>query len=227
MEIERNAGASINTPYPFDIRLLDESGKVIKSSNGNDGLIPVPTMEYEQMLLNARPELITERLLYNDDVVAQVGRVDGDEVYHVSEELLESEEPLPQATYITDESEFDDIGQRKVIMGKHSGRIVVEQDEWEKMSEGRASGFVPEDELEPFDVDSETGDLRLPKPKTDRSSLQTNDTFWKYISKKFVDRYDDEIERWRQELQSADDIESKLKNMNAKTVADITGGRDA
>lgn len=223
MDIDRNAGSTTNfgAPYPFDIRLLDESGKVVRSSNGNKGLMPVPQIEYDEMLLNERDEFITERLLSNQDVTAQVGLSDGEEVYHVSQELLDSDKPLPRAEYVTDSEKVDEFGPRKVIIGPHQGRIVVSEDEWEKMPEGRAENFVPEDELEEYDVDSDTGDLCLPKPTTDRSSLQSHDTFWKFVSTRFVERYNNAIEDWRQEFREADDTMAKLQEMEPRTVANL------
>lgn len=221
MDIERNADSQLSAPYPFDIRLLDESGKVVESTNGHEGLMPVPKIEYDEMLLDARQDYITKRLLSNQDVTAQVGRVDGEEVYHVSEELLASDEPLPRANYVTDMEEIDEFGPERVILGPHDGRVVVSEDEWEKMPQGRAEQFVPEDKLEDYDLDSGEGDLCLPKPTTDRSSLQSHKTFWKYIAQHFTAEYDEAIKEWRRELQESDDTMAALEEMAPRTVADI------
>lgn len=221
MEIERNSSSSISAPYPFDVRILDESGKVVRSTNGHEGLMPVPQIEYDEMLLEARPNYITQRLLSNQDVTAQVGRVDGEEVYHVSEELLEGDEPLPVAEYVTDSDEVDEFGPRRVILGPHEGRIVVDESEWDELEFGRAAQFVPEQELEPFDLASNEGDLCLPKPTTDRSELKEHDKFWRYIAQHFDERYDEGIEEWREKLESADDVEAALEQMQPRTVADL------
>jgi hypothetical protein len=224
MQIERNSGDIIdvdNSPYAFDVRILDESGRVVESSNGNEGLIPVPQIEYEQMLLTAREDYITEELLSTKDTIARTGRVDGEDVYCVSEELLNSDKPLPRARFVTDEDSLDEIGPHEVVLGPHKGRTVVDDDVWESLDQGRGANFVSEDELEPYDVSSGQGDLCLPKPTTDRSSLQLNPTFWEYIEAYFIDEYDREIERWRKELQKADDTMAALQEMEPKTVANI------
>jgi len=223
MDIERGAGDQLSAPYPFDIRLLDESGKVVESSNGNEGLMPVPQIEYDEMLLDARPYYITEDLLSNQDVVAHcVPEVNAD--YVVSQELLDSEQALPIAEYATLEEvhpqDFSN-GLTKVIIGPHDGRVLIDEEQWTDMPEGRAAKFVPEDELEPFDLDEGTGDLCLPKPTTDRSSLQSHDTFWKYIAQHFTAEYDEAIEEWRRELQASKDTMAALEDMAPRTVADI------
>lgn len=224
MDIDRNGRDQYNAPYPFDVRILDESGKVIRSTNGNEGLVPVPQMEYEQMLLNARPDYITKSLLSNQDVTAyRTDAVDADFV--IDQEKLDSGDPLPAGDYATtDEVHPQDLAEQsvlEVIMGPHSGRTVVDESEWNELQSGRAAQFVPEGELEEYDLDSGEGDLCLPQPTTDRSSLQSNETFWKYISQRFTETYDQEIEIWRQELQSASDTMTALQQMEEKTVADF------
>lgn len=221
MEIDRNAKDQYDAPYPFDVRILDESGKVIKSTNGNKGLMPVARMEYEQMLLDARPEYITKSLLSNQDMALQTAEKDGEEVYVASEEQLHSDEVLPMGNYVTPNEEVDAYGPKKVIIGPHKGRVVVSEDEWSQLEEGRAARFVPEDELEPFDLSSGEGDLCLPKPTTDRSSLQSNDVFWKYIARQFAEEYDESIEDWREQLQATDNDIEALQEMSAKTVAEV------
>ncbi len=223
MDIERGAGSQLSAPYPFDVRLLDESGKVVRSTNGNEGLMPVPQIEYDEMLLDARPQHITENLLSNNDVVAHcVPEVDAD--YVVSEELLNSEQALPVAEYATlEEVHPQDLanGVAKVIIGPHDGRVLIDEEQWSEMPEGRAAKFIPEQELEEYDLDSVEGDLCLPKPTTDRSSLQSHDTFWKYIAQHFTEEYDEAIEEWRQELQQSTDTMAALEDMAPRTVADI------
>jgi hypothetical protein len=221
MEIDRGIDKTYDAPYPFDVRILDESGKVVESSNGHEGLMPIARMEYEQMLLDARPEFITDSLLSNQDVAVQSALKNGDEVYVVEQERLHSDEVLPMGNYVTPDAEVDSYGPKNVILGPHKGRVVVSQDEWEKLPEGRASQFVPEDELEPYDLDTGEGDLCLPKPTTDRSSLQSNETFWKYISGRFAGRYDDSINEWLDELNGVDDEEAAIRQMTPRTVSDV------
>lgn len=222
MDIDRNFNGSNDATWPFDVRLLDESGRVVESSNGNEGLIPVSRPEYDQMLLDERSDHITEQLLTNRDVVAhRVSEVDAD--YVISEEVLESDQPLPVAEYTTVESVDQknlSRGTTEVILGPHSGRMVVSDDAWDSLPEGRAAQFVVEGELEPYDLDSGEGDLRLPEPTTDRSSLQENDTFWRYIGRYFTDEFNSEIQRYKTMLEKNNDIEA-FKKMDAKTVTDL------
>jgi hypothetical protein len=224
MDIERNSGLSSSATYPFDVRLLDESGKVVRSSNGNKGLIPVTRPDYNQMLLNARQDYITEDLLSNQDVTAQAGRSDGEKVYLVSNEMLHNNEtPLPMANYVTDSSEVDEYGPKEVIAGPHKGRVVVDKSEWNELPSGRAEQFVPEDELEPYDLESDEGDLRLPEPTTDRSSLQSNDVFWEYIANYFTEEFDNSIEDYRTMLHESDDTMAAMQQMEPNTVAHMRG----
>lgn len=222
MEIERNAKDQYDAPYPFDVRLLDESGKVIESSNGNEGLMPVARMEYEQMLLDARPEYITESLLSNHDVTAYEMSDEFEPDYAIPKHVLDSEQALPIAEYVPlGEANDEDLERKVVIIGPHDGREVVSDEEWNGLPEGRASRFVPEDELEAYDLSSGEGDLCLPKPTTDRSSLQSNDTFWKYIARQFAEEYDEAIEEWRQKLQATDNDVEALQSMSAKTISEV------
>jgi hypothetical protein len=110
-----------------------------------------------------------------------------------------------------------------VISGPHAEREVISEERWSDLPEGRASQFVREDELEDFDVSDETGDLCLPKPTADRSSLQSNDEFWKYLAQTFAESYDDAIETWRQELADADDEIDALQSFQPQTVSDLKG----
>ena len=225
MDIERSADNQLSAPYPFDIRLLDESGKVVSSTNGNEGLMPVPQMEYDEMLLDARPHFITDELLSNQDLVGSKivsGTNEGATV--VPDDVLNSDQPLPVGDYVAESELADDdcIGDRYVIIGPHQDRAVIPEDSWNDLDEGRAEKFIPENELEPYDVDENTGDLCLPKPTTDRSSLQSHEKFWKYIAQHFIKAYDEAIEEWRQEMRTSTDKMEKLKEMNPRTVEDIT-----
>lgn len=229
MEIERGDGDQLSAPYPFDVRILDESGKVVRSSNGNEGLIPVARMEYEKMLLDARPEHITESLLSNKDVYATEVTSDRAD-YAISQAMLDSDEPLPVADYVAIEALEDDLsrselGDKYVIIGPHQARKLVTEDVWNQLPKGRAAHFVPEDELEEYDLDSDEGDLCLPKPTTDRSSLQSNKKFWKYIANYFTEQYDAAIAEWRQELNAASDDMEALRQMTPRTVKSLRNER--
>lgn len=224
MDIDRGAGDQLSAPYPFDVRLLDESGKVVESSNGNEGLMPVPQIEYDEMLLDARPDFITDELLSNQDTVGVKivsGTNEGKTV--VEDDILNSDQPLPVGEYVAESELADDdcVGDEYVIIGPHQGRAVLDKDSWEDLPEGRAAKFIPESELESFDLDSGEGDLCLPKPTTDRSSLQSHDTFWKYIAQHFTAEYDEAIKEWRRELQQSKDTMAALEDMAPRTVADI------
>lgn len=221
MEIDRNNTGSNRSRYEYDIRILDESGTVIKSTNGNEGLIPVNRVEYNDMLLNERDEYITESLLSNTDVVATVVESDVAD-YAIDSDILHSDEPLPLGDYFAREDVPDDqLGEDVVIIGKHDGRTVVSEETWNSLPEGRASNFVPEDELESFDVSSGEGDLCLPTPTTDRSSLQSNDAFWEYIEQTFAQNFDESIDKWRKILKETDDTGKAIREMDEQTAADL------
>ncbi len=222
MEIERNSGPSSTSTYPFDVRLLDESGKVVRSSNGNKGLIPVTRPDYNQMLLNAREGYITEDLLSNQDVVAY--EASGEYDYAIKQSVLDSDEPLPVAKYVPlTEGDGELIGDKVVLTGPNSGRTVVSNSEWNELPYGRAEQFVPEDELEPYDLESDEGDLRLPEPTTDRSSLQSNDVFWEYIANYFTEEFDNSIDDYRTMLQESNDTMAAMQRMEPNTVAHMRG----
>jgi len=219
MDIERGGKDKYKSPYPFDVRLLDESGKVVESSNGNEGLIPVSRPEYNQMLLNARSDSIIESMLSNQDVTAYEMDDEYEPDYAVAKHVLESDKPLPVAEYVPiGEADKSDLGEQVVIIGPHQGRAVVDEREWRELSAGRAERFVPEDELESFDIDSGTGDLCLPKPTTDRSSLQSHQTFWKHIDNQFYEAFDSSVDEFQQFFEQSDDTMKAIREMESNTV---------
>lgn len=224
MEIDRNRSTESNAPHDYDVRILDESGRIIESSNGNTGRIPVPRPEYEQMLLDGRPDSITTGLLSVDDVTAY--RVQTDEYdYAMEEDILAQSEALPIAEYVTrDQIDHEELGAEVVVSGPHSGREIVEIEEWGELPEGRASEFVPEDEVEPYDIATETGDLRLPQPTTDRSTLKENDVFWEYIDNYFNHEFESTIRRYRDVLNNTteDPVEviEQMEPQNADRIID-------
>ena len=213
MDIDRNDGkyepGQHEAPFPFDVRLLDESGKVIASSNGNAGLMPTPRSEYEGMLKEARDPAITEDLLNGGDILGQVvdsGPNAGKVV--VSEDVLNSGKPLPSKhEYIprTDVAESDVPGATRVIFGPHQGKMLVTDEEWDSMDEGRARLYVPEDELESYDLQSGEGDLCLPEPTSDRDRLQSHPTFWKYVARQFGGQFDGKVDEVYGQIDGAAD----------------------
>lgn len=238
MVIDRNVGSGsghYNAPWPFDVRLLDESGKVIESTNGNEGLVPCSRMEYDQMLLDAREDYITRRLLNNKDVVAleaiRGGEGDeGEEVYVIPDDVLDGDTPLPPAQYVpeSEKDTLDAFGNEVVIIGPHSGRTIVSEDEWEKMDEGRAAQYVPESELDSYDVETGEGDLTLPVPKSDREALQQHDVFWKYLAQRFADQFNDRITELSEKLrevpdQNEDEIIRELDVSSVESVKESDG----
>jgi hypothetical protein len=213
MDIDRNDGrhsaGQHGSPFPFDVRLLDESGKVVESSNGNEGLMPAVESDYEQMLKEAREPYIIRDLLNNKDVVAQ----EVEEGAHagmmvVDDERLNSGRPLPSThEYLprSEVSEGDRPGEARVIFGPHKGRIIVSEDEWHDMDEGRASLYVPESELEEYDLESGEGDLQLPQPTSDRDRLQEHPTFWKYVGQQFAEQFDGKVDEVYERLDASED----------------------
>ena len=213
MAIDRNDGRSSagqhGAPFPFDVRLLDESGKVIESSNGNEGLMPAARSDYEDMLIEARDPYITRDLLNNKDVLGQeviegphegMMVVDGDD--------LDGGRPLPSShDYITkaDVEDGDKPGEATVIFGPNQGKTIVSNEEWEDMDSGRAELYVPEDELEDYDVESGEGDLRLPEPTSDRDRLQEHPTFWRYLGDEFAEQFNDKVDEVYTTLDNSED----------------------
>jgi hypothetical protein len=213
MDIDRNDGrhssGKHSSPFSFDVRLLDESGKVVDSSNGNEGLMPAVESDYEQMLKDAREPYIIRDLLNNKDVVAQKVE-DGPHAGRmvVNDERLNSGRPLPSTHEYLPRSEVSDRdvpGQTRVIFGPHKGRVIVSEDEWHEMDEGRASLYVPENELEEYDLESGEGDLQLPQPTSDRDRLQEHSTFWKYIGQNFAEQFNNKVDEVYERLNASDD----------------------
>lgn len=221
MPIERNvdsADDTFNAPFPFDVRLFDESGKVVKSDNGNEGLMPCARSDYERMLLDAREPYITETLLASNDVVGQqVAAGPNTDSIVVNESVLSGDTPLPtKYTYLTtdDLSDDDEPGQHIVVSGNNEGRVLVDEETWSEMNEGRAENYVPEDELTEFDPQDESGDLRLPEPTSDRDRLKQHDTFFKYIGLHFRDQFEDQITDLFEEINQFDDPERAVEEID-------------
>lgn len=221
MDIDRNDGdyqpGQHGSPFPFDIRLLDESGKVIESSNGNEGLMPTPRSEYESMLMEARDPYIPEEMLNNGDVLGQElasgdGIVVSDEVY---DDIQNQRVRVSPNNYIakSDVTEEMEPGDTRVIAGPHKGKVLVSDEEWEELDEGRAKLYVPEDELEPYDVEDEEGDLTLPQPTSDRDRLQSHPTFWEYIGQQFAEQFDNKVDEVYQLIEGSDDPLDTIMNL--------------
>src|SRR6056297_457566 len=217
MDIDRNDGKySSNqhtSPWSFDVRLLDESGKVVESTNGNEGLMPVPRSDYESMLKEARSDYITESMLAADDVKGQwVGDGPNEGSVLVSEDAL-SNKPLPSShDYITkDELSEDDVpGQTIVIFGTHKDRALLPEEQWSDLDEGRASQYVPEDALKPYDLDSGEGDLTLPQPTGDRDRLQGNETFWRYVADLLGEEFNDTVKQVTEAVDSTGSVQGAV-----------------
>lgn len=207
MNIDRNDGASSRhgAPFDFDVRLLDESGKVFKGPHA--GLMPCPRSDYREMLIEARDGYITRDFLKSDDVVAQqVASGPNEGAMVIAEEALD--QPLPAGhDYITrdDLEEEDAPGTAQVIFGSNKGRELVSEDEWNEMDEGRASLYVPEDELVPFDLDEGTGDLTLPEPTSDRDRLQSHDVFWQWLGQRFEEEFKEMVNDVFELIDDSDD----------------------
>jgi hypothetical protein len=230
MSIDRNDGkhqsGQHGSPFQFDVRLLDESGKVIESSNGNEGLMPVVQSDYEQMLIDAREPYITRELLNNKDIIGQEltnsdvnGRegsiVVSDDDY---ESIMSGEVHVPPNDYLrkSDLLSADEPGEARVIFGPNKGRVVVGESEWEDMSAGRAEMYVPECELEEYDVESGEGDLRLPQPTSDRDRLKEHPTFWEYIGSQFAEQFNEKVDEVYQRIEESEDALETIMNMDAE-----------
>jgi len=223
MQIDRNdsSGRSSNqysAPFPFDVRLLDESGKVVESSNGNEGLMSAVRSDYESMLKQARDPYITEYHCNNDDVIGQKvesGPNEGSVV--VSSDALSAGKPIPSKyDYITrsEVSESDSPGETIVLIGPNQGKTVIDEEEWNSLDEGRAAKYIPEDELEEYDIESGEGDLCLPEPTSDRDRLQSNKTFWKYVAEQFGKQFDTKVEEICSMIDGADDSVQAVMDMD-------------
>jgi hypothetical protein len=241
MNIDRNDGkyepGQHEAPFPFDVRLLDESGKVIESSSGNEGLMPTPRSEYEGMLKEARHPYISEELLNQGDVLAQELEESSDSRYEdgyvVSDDVYEKIEGqeirVPPNEYLpkSDVREGDVPGDTHVISGPHKGKVVVAHDEWESMDAGRASMYVPEDELEEYDLETGEGDLTLPKPTSDRDRLQSHRTFWKYVGRMFGEQFDEKVDEVYEHIDSADDALDTIMQLDPEEMVVNPEGFDA
>jgi len=234
MEIDRNDGKySTNqhtSPWSFDVQLLDESGKVVESSNGNEGLMPVPRSDYESMLKEARSDYITESMLAADDVKGQwIADGPNEGCVLVSEDAL-SNKPLPSShDYITKSelSEEDWPGQTIVIFGTHKDRALLPEEQWNDLDEGRASDYVPEDELESYDIDSGEGDLCLPQPTSDRDRLQSNTTFWKYVADALADEFTDVTKVVVDATENAGSVKDAVSYLKEEESIEVTASQHA
>jgi hypothetical protein len=159
------------------------------------------------MLIDERDPYITEGLLNNKDVIGQrVGSGPNEGAVLIPDDVADGSVPLPTKNeYITEPAESDEPGERIVVFGPNEGKVVVAESEWESMDEGRASLYVPEDELEEYDLESGTGDLCLPQPTSDRDRLQSHKTFWKYIGQQFGEQFDKKVDEVYERIDSSND----------------------
>lgn len=232
MDIDRNDGqydpGQHQSPFPFDVRLLDESGKVIESSNGNENLMPVPRSDYEQMLKEARDPYITDDLLNQGDVVGQrVADGPNEGAVLISDEVYNGPTPLPtKYDYIVSPEDGDEPGDRVVVSGPHQGRVVVDDNEWEDLDKGRAKLYVPEDELEAYDLDSGTGDLCLPEPTSDRDRLQSHEKFWKYVGGQFAEQFDQKVDEVYEMIDGSADPLEAIMELEPEDIVVAPAGQD-
>ena len=200
MPIDRNDGSSgtkkFDSPFNFDVRLMDESGKVVKSTNGNEGLMPCTRGDYTEMLLTAREESITPSLLNNEEGVT----VDGE-------------------TLVAGEASDDELIGGEVTVGPHKGREVVTEESWNEMEKGEAQLFVPQDELEQFDPSSGEGDLTLPEPTTDRDRLKEHKVFWKFLGNKIRDQLFNGVEKAAAMIEQDDDPIQAVIDLDTQELA--------
>jgi hypothetical protein len=94
------------------------------------------------------------------------------------------------------------------------------------MDDGRAGLYVPEDELESYDVESGEGDLTLPQPTSDRDRLQSHETFWKYLGKQFGDQFDEKVAEVYAEIDDKDDVIEAVMSMQVDDVVVTPDGFD-
>jgi len=221
MDIDRNDGqyepGQHEAPFPFDVRLLDESGKVIESTNGNEGLMPTPRSEYEGMLKEERDPYISKELLNQGDVLAQqLDNTDGlvvkDDVY---DKIQSGGIHVAPNNYIpkSEVSDSAEPGETIVIDGPHKGKTVVPDKMWNNLDEGRAALYVPEDELESYDLETGEGDLTLPEPTSDRDRLQSHKTFWKYVGQSFGEQFDEKVREVYNKIDGADNELEQIMNL--------------
>jgi len=238
MDIDRNDGKYSSNqhtaPWSFDVRLLDESGKVVESTNGNEGLMPVPRSDYRSMLKEARGEYITEALLLNDDVLAQELEQAADAEYEggmvVSDEVYESIQSgsvaVPPNSYLpkSEVSEGDVPGKTMVISGPNKGKTLVSEEAWDDLPEGRAAQYVPEDSLEPYDLDSGEGDLTLPQPTSDRDRLQSHETFWRYVAAQLGAEFDATVKQVTEAVDSTGSVQDAVTALSNEDIT-VTAGQ--
>ncbi len=225
MDIDRNDGKyspnQHTSPWEFDVRLLDESGKVVESTNGNEGLMPVPRSDYESMLKEARSDYITESMLASDDVKGQwVADGPNEGCVLVSEDAL-SNKPLPSSNeYITKAklSEEDSPGQTIVIFGTHKDRALISEEQWNGLDKCRAAQYVPEDELEPYDLDSREGDLTLPQPTGDRDRLQSNKMFWRYVADSLQEEFNNTVKKVTEAVDSTGSVKDAVTALTEEEI---------
>lgn len=238
MKIDRNDGKYSSrqhtSPWQFDVRLLDESGKVVESTNGNEGLMPIPRTDYVSMLESVRDGHITNSRLKADDVLAQeleqAATTEHEGGMVVSDEVKEDIEcgtvAVPPNTYIAKSNvqEGDVPGQTVVISGPNKGKVLVSEEEWDALPEGRAANYVPEDELESYDVESGEGDLTLPQPTSDRDRLQSNEKFWKYVASKLGAEFDKKVKQVSDAVDEAGSVQDAVTSLSKKEIR-VTAGQ--
>jgi methyl coenzyme M reductase gamma subunit len=82
--------------------------------------------------------------------------------------------------------------------------------------------YVPEDEIEPYDLDSEEGDLQLPEPTGDRDRLQKNDVFWDWLSMTFSEKFEEMIYETHKLIEPTDDPIQTIASMDREDLVKST-----
>lgn len=213
MEIDRGCG-DMHKIFPIDVRIEREDGCIVHSTNGNEGLVPTTETDYKEMLLRARPNHVPESYLKSSDTVgADVisGPHEGKTV--VSRDVYENKVPDAQKdSFVTmDDVSEDEISDEYVISGgsDRKGRVVVSDEEWNEMDEGRAAQYIPETRIEKWD--GESGDLRLPSPTSDRGRLKNAEPFMKWVAGRLDDIVLDKTNELARGYEQADDQDAFLE----------------
>jgi hypothetical protein len=226
MPIERNGNVELSTlDTSVDVQLHDESGKVIVSDNGHEGKVPVSRSEYNARLMEQVEDIIPENALDRTDVIGQAVEAGPNEgMTALTNDTFDKRFPDGNTDQYVPKRDLtgDDVpGATTVIEGEHVGRTVVDRDEWEEGTNGMLPNLVPEDELESYDVDTGSGDLCLPRPKSDRDSLQDNEVFWTYVSEELDSQVSEIVEAIKTFVEESDDPTERLRELDERKVREL------
>lgn len=226
MPIERNGDVTVSElDTAVDLQLHDESGKVIASDNGHEDKVPVSRSEYNARLMEQVDDIIPKSALDRTDVIGQTVEAGPNEgAAALTNDTFDKRFPdgnTDQYVPKRDLTDDDVPGETSVIEGEHVGRTVVGRDEWEEVTESLLPNLVPEDELESYDVATGSGDLRLPRPKSDRDSLQDNEVFWEYVSEELDSQVSEIVEAIKDFVENSDDPTERLRELDEQKVREL------